>query len=58
MIGDSLYSDILGGNANGFKTILVKTGNYRDGQEIPPDCKPTYLFEDVEEALHKIIDLH
>lgn len=28
MVGDSPKSDIIGGNANGFETFLVKTGNY------------------------------
>jgi ribonucleotide monophosphatase NagD (HAD superfamily) len=28
MIGDSIKSDIKGGNTNGFDTFLVKTGLY------------------------------
>jgi ribonucleotide monophosphatase NagD (HAD superfamily) len=31
MVGDTVESDILGGNSNGFKTILVESGNYKKG---------------------------
>ena len=31
MVGDTLYTDILGGNAMGFKTLLLECGVYRDG---------------------------
>jgi ribonucleotide monophosphatase NagD (HAD superfamily) len=34
MIGDSLISDIKGGNENGFKTILVTTGNYKPDESL------------------------
>ena len=55
MIGDSLDSDIRGGNTNDFTTILVKTGNYRgDGKDFK-DIKPTHVAEDVEEAVKKVI---
>ena len=57
MIGDSLEADIKGGNSNGFKTILVKTGNYRDGQDMS-DSRPEFIVEGVEEAVRKVLQIH
>ena len=58
MIGDSLHSDIRGGNANGFQTILVRTGgNYRGEEITDPACQPTHIVEDVREAVQKVIEL-
>lgn len=58
MIGDSLSSDIRGGNANGFQTILVRTGgNYRGEEITDPACQPNYIVEDIREAVQKVIDL-
>jgi ribonucleotide monophosphatase NagD (HAD superfamily) len=34
MVGDTIESDIVGGNSNGFKTILVESGNYKKGDTI------------------------
>jgi ribonucleotide monophosphatase NagD (HAD superfamily) len=34
MVGDTVESDILGGNSNGFKTILVESGNYKKGDPL------------------------
>ena len=34
MVGDTVESDIFGGNSNGFKTILVESGNYIKGDPI------------------------
>lgn len=55
MVGDSLNSDIKGGNDNGFKTLLVKTGNYKDGDNIPAEAKPNYIVEGVKEAVELIL---
>eukprot|EP00347_Sterkiella_histriomuscorum_P021252 403334666 len=55
MVGDSPEIDILGGNQNGFDTILVKTGNYIDGVHHE---NPTHIVEDVYEAVEKVIKIH
>ncbi len=36
MVGDTLYTDILGGNAMGFKTLLLECGIYK-GQDLPSE---------------------
>ncbi len=38
MVGDTLYTDILGGNAMGFKTLLLQSGIYA-GQDIHQQIK-------------------
>jgi ribonucleotide monophosphatase NagD (HAD superfamily) len=48
MVGDNPESDIAGANAYGWKSLLVKTGVYREGK---PAHEPTRVVEDVEEAL-------
>ena len=58
MIGDSLKSDIYGGNQNGFTSILVKTGNYKSGDLISENEKPDYIVEDVKDAVKKILELN
>lgn len=55
MVGDSLISDIRGGNENGFKTVLVKTGNYKEGDAI--NDQPDYIVQDVLEAVETILSL-
>ena len=55
MVGDSPSSDILGGNQNGFETILVKTGNYKDGMD-PHNAK--YIVDDVYDAVNKVLKYH
>ena len=37
MIGDSPSTDIKGGNNANLTTILVKTGNYKEGKELKDD---------------------
>lgn len=52
MIGDSLESDIYGGNSNGFKTVLVESGNYKKGDKIhKKEHQPQYIAKDVLEAV-------
>ncbi|KDR75303.1 hypothetical protein GALMADRAFT_249318 [Galerina marginata CBS 339.88] len=51
MIADNPESDIAGAEAVGWPSILVKTGVY-DPSQGPPSHLPTYLAEDVEEAVN------
>ncbi|TNV77271.1 hypothetical protein FGO68_gene9088 [Halteria grandinella] len=55
MVGDSLTSDIYGGNQNGFDTVLVTTGNYKEGMPIAKGCEPQMIVQDVGVAVEKII---
>ncbi len=49
MVGDSLYSDIQGANANGLRSCLVLTGitTPRLAAEAPPERKPDLIFSAV-----------
>ena len=61
MVGDSLESDIKGGNMNGFDTILVKSGLYSDKENHKLDdslTKPKYIVEDAFEAVNHICEIH
>ncbi|CAL1708220.1 unnamed protein product [Somion occarium] len=55
MVGDNPESDIVGANAAGWNSILVRTGVY-DPEAGPPKHKPTMEVEDVEEAVKWAID--
>ena len=58
MVGDSPDSDIKGGKENGFKTLLVKTGNYKHNEtKLNEWNTPDYIVEDVYEAVDKILKL-
>ncbi|KAF8638028.1 hypothetical protein AX16_010660 [Volvariella volvacea WC 439] len=50
MIGDNPDSDIAGANGAGWPSILVKTGVF-DPQQGKPTHQPTYIAEDVEDAV-------
>ena len=52
MVGDSLQSDINGGHANGFRTLLVETGNYKSGSDHGP---ADFVVPSVYEAVDEII---
>jgi len=52
MVGDSIESDIKGGHVNGFRTVLVKTGNYKVGSDPGP---ADFLVPSVSEAVDAII---
>lgn len=51
MIGDNPKVDILGGKRSGYKTILVKTGVYKGGNDEGAD----WVVENFEEAIDNII---
>ncbi|KAI0766854.1 HAD hydrolase [Trametes elegans] len=55
MVGDNPESDIAGANGAGWPSILVRTGVYDPAQGEPPH-KPTYIAEDVEEAVRWAIE--
>ncbi|RPD54179.1 HAD hydrolase [Lentinus tigrinus ALCF2SS1-7] len=55
MVGDNPESDIAGANAAGWPSVLVKTGVYEEARG-PPTHTPTYIAEDVEEAVRWAID--
>ncbi|EIM80994.1 HAD hydrolase [Stereum hirsutum FP-91666 SS1] len=50
MIGDNPESDIAGANAANWSSVLVRTGVY-DPEQGPPTHEPTYIAEDVGEAV-------
>ncbi|CAI2371050.1 unnamed protein product [Moneuplotes crassus] len=64
MIGDSLKGDIQGANNAGWKSILVKSGDYSQKcgnicEEIETlEFKPTYIAEDFSEAVDLIFKEH
>lgn len=45
MVGDTLYTDILGGNAMGFKTLLLQCGVYK-GQDISEEINQAGIVPD------------
>ncbi|KAI0644532.1 HAD-like domain-containing protein [Trametes meyenii] len=55
MVGDNPESDIAGANNAGWPSILVRTGVY-DPAQGPPAHEPTYIAEDVEEAVRWAIE--
>ena len=69
-VGDNILSDIIGANAHGWESILVKTGVYKDGDDIAsmtlsPDLiglfarkitpQPTHICYDIGEAIDLIL---
>ncbi|KAJ8480740.1 hypothetical protein ONZ51_g6464 [Trametes cubensis] len=55
MVGDNPESDIAGANGAGWESVLVRTGVY-DPAQGPPAHTPTYVAEDVEEAVRWAIE--
>jgi HAD superfamily hydrolase (TIGR01458 family) len=51
MIGDDAESDVGGAMAAGLKGILVRTGKYRAGQEDQLPERPTYVADNLEDAV-------
>jgi len=59
MIGDNPSGDIKGCNdmGDGWNSILVKSGIYDHGvTRLPEEHKPTYLVEDMKDAIDLIFD--
>lgn len=58
MVGDNPESDIKGGNGykspsgSEWKSVLVRTGVWQDGQEFPEGGKPDIIRDDVGEAVN------
>lgn len=57
-IGDNPASDIRGANQAGsnWKSILVKTGLYREGDELDIEETPHFIEENVLQAVKRILD--
>jgi ribonucleotide monophosphatase NagD (HAD superfamily) len=55
MVGDTPEVDIQGGNNAGFETILVKTGNYKDGHD---HQNAKHIVQDAYEAVERVLSLH
>lgn len=50
MVGDNQHSDIRGANDYGWKSVLVRTGVYQDGD--PMITNPTFVCDDVLDAVN------
>ena len=46
MLGDSPATDILGANRQGWRSALIKTGNFHYGAD-RPECRATETHEDL-----------
>ncbi len=59
MIGDNPLSDIAGGNAAGWTTILVKSGVFKADEKNANDKThpATYVVDDLKEAIDLIFGL-
>ncbi|KAK9236896.1 HAD-like domain-containing protein [Lipomyces kononenkoae] len=51
MVGDNPASDIVGGNGYGWYSILVRTGVFKDGDELHAAAKPKVIVDNVLEAV-------
>lgn len=55
MIGDNPAVDIKGGNDNGFKTILVRTGVFESREANCTNYPATYCVNDFRDAINLIL---
>ncbi|CCD26237.1 uncharacterized protein NDAI_0H00630 [Naumovozyma dairenensis CBS 421] len=55
MVGDNPASDIIGAQNYGWDSCLVKTGVYRESDELTY-CKPTMIVDDVFHAVTKVLE--
>ena len=51
MIGDDVYSDIEGAMRAGLQGCLVKTGKYQSGDELKITPSPTFVAENITDAI-------
>ena len=59
MIGDDVKDDVNGALNVGYKSVLVKTGKYRDGDETKIDKSKkdnAWIFESVTDAIEAILE--
>ncbi|CAD5111869.1 DgyrCDS1135 [Dimorphilus gyrociliatus] len=57
MIGDDVHDDLEGASKIGMKSVLVKTGKYREKDECKiPNFRPTCIVNDFSESVEWIID--
>ncbi|EJS42833.1 YKR070W [Saccharomyces arboricola H-6] len=54
MVGDNPASDIIGAQNYGWNSCLVKTGVYKEGDNLK-ECKPTMIVDDVFDAVTKTL---
>ncbi|KAI9362931.1 haloacid dehalogenase-like hydrolase domain-containing protein 2-like protein [Zopfochytrium polystomum] len=55
MIGDDVKDDVGGAIEMGMSGILVKTGKYRDGDEVKHGINPTWIENDFASAVQRIL---
>jgi 4-nitrophenyl phosphatase len=48
MVGDRVATDIIGARAAGIKSVLVKTGEFKE-RDLDGDVQPDYIVESVRE---------
>lgn len=59
MVGDNPESDIKGANDNGWESVLLRTGVYKDDDYNTMVAKPTVgVFNNVEDAVIEILESH
>ncbi len=49
MIGDDVFTDIVGANAIGIRTVLVKTGKYELDKDKPRPVEPDWVLDSISE---------
>lgn len=57
MIGDDLISDVGGAKTFGLRGFLVRTGKYKQNDEINPNVKADQVFDNLAQAIDKICQL-
>jgi HAD superfamily hydrolase (TIGR01458 family) len=56
MIGDDVKDDVLGALKTGLSAILVKTGKYKNGDEDKIEPHPTFIADDIVQAINYILE--
>lgn len=56
MIGDDVKDDVLGAMKTGLSAILVRTGKYKTGDEDKIERQPTFIANDIVEAVSYILE--